>query len=503
MRAHWPIAAFCLLLTCATQARSEDTGAGCRAGDAGYAAIDPIFDAFLAEKHVPGMIYGIVKDGKLVHCRAIGMRNVTTREPVDFDTVFRIASMTKSFTALAVLKLRDAGQLSLESPASRIVPELAGTRYPDVERREIRVRDLLAHTGGFVTDDPWGDRQLAMPDAEFSKNVSRGVPLARMPGVAYEYSNHGYALLGRVVTNASGTRYQDYVRREILAPLGMRSSGWEVADIEPVRRAIGYRYEDGAWREEPVLGDGAYTAMGGLHTTARDYVHYVDFLLSAWISREGAGAKVLSKGSRREITQGTSFPTMNPADPTDPGSCASASVYGMGMISHADCRFSQSVTHSGGLPGYGSNVLLLPEYDVGLFAFANRTYAPTRTVVRRAAARLKDLGVISAARREPSDALRQAEAAVTKIYDASSVRAAEPSLADNLLLDRSAEKRDTELRALRATLGACRHEARADVKHAQAATFRFPCERGTLEAAVTLAPTLDTKIQILQLTAGE
>jgi D-alanyl-D-alanine-carboxypeptidase/D-alanyl-D-alanine-endopeptidase len=503
MRAHLPIAAFCLLLTHAAHGHSAEATSSCRAGEAGYASIDPIFDAFVAEKHVPGVIYGIVKDGKLVHCRAIGVRNVATREPVDFDTVFRIASMTKSFTALAVLKLRDAGKLSLESPASRIVPELAGTFYPDGERREIRVLDLLAHTGGFVTDDPWGDRQLAMPDGEFSKNVGRGVPMARPPGLAYEYSNHGYALLGRIVTNASGTRYQDYVRREILAPLGMSSSGWEVADVESARRAVGYRYEDGTWREEPVLGDGAYTSMGGLHTTARDYVRYVDFLLSAWSARGDAGANVLSKSSRREIAQGTSFPTMNAADVTDPSACASASVYGMGMVTHADCRFSQTVTHSGGLPGYGSNVLLLPEYDVGLFAFANRTYAPARVAVRRAAARLKDLGVIAPVRREPSDALRQAEAAVTKIYEASSVRAADTSLADNLLLDRSAEKRDAELRTLRATLGSCRHQARADVKHAQAATFKFPCERGTLEAAVTLAPTVETRIQILQLTASE
>ena len=299
--------------------------------------------------------------GKLVHCRAVGVREVANKEPVTFDTVFRIASMTKSFTALAVLKLRDANKVVLDAPAAKWVPELAQTRFPSADSREIRVRDLLAHSAGFVTDDPWGDRQLDMPDRAFTQLVSTGIPFARMPGLAHEYSNYGYALLGSIVGAASGTRYQDYMKREILDPLGMKSSGFALSAVNPAQRALGYRYEDAGWREEPVLEDGAFSSMGGLHTSARDYVNYVSFLLDAWTDRNPAAVKIVAKPSRREIAQASAFPSLQPADAADPTSCASAGVYGFGMRVGSDCRFKHSFGHSGGLPGYGSNVLLIPE----------------------------------------------------------------------------------------------------------------------------------------------
>jgi serine-type D-Ala-D-Ala carboxypeptidase/endopeptidase len=484
-------------------AHAQSATTECVSGDAALAAIDPLFEAFAREQHVPGLIYGVVREGKLVHCKAVGVSNVATQEPVTIDTVFRIASMTKSFTALAVLKLRDAGKLSLEAPAAKWVPELAQSRYPAADAREIRVLDLLAHTAGFVTDDPWGDRQLDMPDAEFSRVVAAGIPFARTPGVAWEYSNYGYALLGRVVTNASGVRYQDYVQREILQPLGMKSSGWEAARIPAKLRAIGYRYEDATWREEPVLADGAFTSMGGLHTSARDYVAYVNFLLSAWVDREAGSSTIVAKHSRRQLVQGTGLPALSLANPADPTSCAAARVYGMGMHSSRDCRFDLAVGHSGGLPGYGSNVLLLPDYDVGIFAFANRTYTPASAVVQRAAARLYDAGVLKKRSIAPSEALERAQEVVAKIYAAGAVRAVPEALANNFLLDRDAEKRDADLAAVKTTLRNCRSESKMNVKHALSAVMRFPCDRGTLVATVLLAPTLEPSLQVLRFAAED
>jgi serine-type D-Ala-D-Ala carboxypeptidase/endopeptidase len=275
----------------------------CRSGGSAYEVIDPLFDAFTRKEHVPGVAYGVVHRGRLVHCRAVGVRDVASGEPVTFDTVFRIASMTKSFTALAVLKLRDANKVVLDAPAAKWVPALASTRYPSVDARDIRVRDLLAHSAGFVTDDPWGDRQLDMPDRSFAQLVGAGIPFARMPGLAHEYSNYGYALLGSIVGAAAGTRYQDYLRREVLEPLGMKSSGFAVSAVHPAHRALGYRYEDAGWREEPVLEDGAFTSMVGLHTSARDYASYVSFLLNAWTDRNPETAKIIAKPSRRELAR--------------------------------------------------------------------------------------------------------------------------------------------------------------------------------------------------------
>src|SRR5690349_10830045 len=93
-------------------------------------AVDSLFRNFATQNHVPGIAYGILIDGKLVHVGAYGLRDISSKSPVDSTTVFRIASMTKSFTSLAILKLRDEGKLSLDDPAEKFIPELAGLAYP-------------------------------------------------------------------------------------------------------------------------------------------------------------------------------------------------------------------------------------------------------------------------------------------------------------------------------------------------------------------------------------
>ncbi|WP_296598976.1 serine hydrolase, partial [Phenylobacterium sp.] len=246
-----------------------------------FASLDPLFAKFMAERHAPGLVYGVVVDGKLAYVRTLGVQDTVTKAPVTADTVFRIASMSKNFTALAALKLRDDGKLRLDAPAETVVPELKGWAYPTTDSPRITVRDLLTHSAGFVTDDPWGDRQLAMPEPEFSSFVAAGVPFARAPGMAFEYSNFGYALAGRVVTNASGRNYADYVEAAFLKPLGMASTGYDLKRAPTGKRAIGYRWQDGAWVEEPALGPGAFGAMGGLMTTANDYARYMAWELAA------------------------------------------------------------------------------------------------------------------------------------------------------------------------------------------------------------------------------
>src|SRR5882762_7005553 len=124
-----------------------------------FAELDRLFQDFAAQAHVPGAAWGIVIDGQLAHTGAAGVRDVAAKAPVDADTVFRIASMTKSFTAMAILKLRDEGKLSLDDPAERHVPELKSLAYPTSDSPRITIRHLLSHAEGFPEDNPWGDRR--------------------------------------------------------------------------------------------------------------------------------------------------------------------------------------------------------------------------------------------------------------------------------------------------------------------------------------------------------
>ena len=165
---------------------------------------DERFATFQREAPSPGVVWGVVRDGRLVHVGGYGASAPTGGTPIAANTLFRIASMSKAFTALAILKLRDEGRLRLDDLAEQHIPEMRGWRYPTADAPRIRVRDLLAHIGGLVTDDPWGDRQQVLTPAEFTAIIANQPPMTRTPRLAMEYSNYGYALLGRIVTNASG-----------------------------------------------------------------------------------------------------------------------------------------------------------------------------------------------------------------------------------------------------------------------------------------------------------
>ena len=130
--------------------------------------------------------------------------------------------MTKSFTALAILQLRDAGKLRLDDSVHTYVPALKDVAYLTQDAPPITIRHLLTHAAGFPEDNPWGDRQLADSPDEFIELLEAGISFSNVPGVAYEYSNLGFTLLGTIITNVSGQPYQQYIRENILEPLGCR-----------------------------------------------------------------------------------------------------------------------------------------------------------------------------------------------------------------------------------------------------------------------------------------
>src|SRR5688572_24966170 len=268
-----------------------------------FGDVDRVFRDYAAREHIPGAVWGIVIDGRLAHVGVTGYRDVASKSPVDSGTVFRIASMTKSFTAMAILKLRDEGKLGLDDPAERYVPELKGLRYPTTDSPRITIRHLLTHSGGFPEDNPWGDQQLSATEAQLSRMLRDGIPFSNPPGIAYEYSNYGFAILGRVVSEVSGKPYDEYVSQNILQPLGMTSTTLHPSKVAASRRAVGYRWEDQRWKEEPALPHGSFGAMGGMLTSIRDLSRYVSVFLEAWPPRDGPETAPLRRASLRELQQ--------------------------------------------------------------------------------------------------------------------------------------------------------------------------------------------------------
>lgn len=458
--------------------------------------LDKIMADYAQTAPMPGLVYGIVKDGRLIHVQGYGVQDMEAKRPVTADSRFRIASMSKAFTALAILKLRDEGKIRLDDPAEQYVPEMKGWRYPTADSRKITVRDLLTHTAGFVEDNPWGDRQQVLPEADFTKMLKAGVPFARAPGLAYEYSNFGYATLGRIVSNVSRMPYQRYIAEKIMAPLGMASTGYDIFKSPPEARAIGYRWQDGAWLREPDMKDGAFGAMGGVETTANDYAKWVAFLLSAWPARDDPYTGPVKRATVREIVEGVNMASGAMRNPSYGGApCRQASAYGMAWRVIDDCDLGRVVTHTGGYPGYGSVVLLLPDKGIGLFAFGSRTYNGASPAAWRALLALQAAGVLDDRAVPVAPGLAQAYDAARAIWAKGDVEGA--PLAMNFLMDRDAGRWKAELAGLKQQLGNCPGaEAIAPIS-AMEGFFTWSCEKGRLKGRVQRAPTQNVTIQAL------
>jgi CubicO group peptidase (beta-lactamase class C family) len=463
--------------------------------------IDRAMENYRLDAHIPGMVWGIVQNGRLVHVKGAGVQDIDTKRAVTADTLFRIASMTKAFTALSILKLRDDEKLALDAAVETYVPELRGWKYPTQDSPKIRVRDLLTHTAGFVTDDPWGDRQTPMLEEDFTRLLREGVPFSRTPAMAMEYSNLGYALLGRTVANVSREPYSDFVKRALFVPLGMMSTGYDVTAAPTERRAIGYRWEDKSWKLEPTMAHGAFGAMGGIQTSAADYARWVAYLLSAWPPRDGADTGPVRRSSVRELAQGANYPSVR-VRPGASGSeaCREAVTYAMGFYVASDCELGLTLSHGGGYPGYGSHVLLLPDYGVGIFALASRTYAGPRAPVWDAAVALLRAGRLKPRPWTPSSALTTAYGAVVEMFSAGSVTAAGDVLAMNFLMDRDAEHRARDLAELKGEVGPCDTAAPLVAISALEGSFTWRCAHGRVNGHVLLAPTPAPRIQSLTLT---
>jgi CubicO group peptidase (beta-lactamase class C family) len=460
--------------------------------------IDRLVRAFMAERHVPGAAWGIVIDGELAHLGVSGHREVPSKSPVTRDSVFRIASMTKSFTAMAIMKLRDEGKLSLDDLAETHVPELKALRYPTADAPRITVRDLMSHAAGFPEDNPWGDQQLAATEDAFTRMLERGIPFSNAPGTVYEYANYGFAILGRIVTNVSGTPYRRYVDEQILRPLGMTSTTLEPAAVGAGRLAHGYRWEDAQWKEEPPLADGAFGAMGGMLTSVSDLAKYVGAFLAAWPARDGAETGPVRRASLREMQQ---IWRGRPAfvNRVDGAPNLNAGGYGYGLRVSQSCDFDHIVAHTGGLPGYGSIMQWLPDYGVGIVAFGNVTYTGWTPIVAQAFAMLAKTGGLERRAVQPSPALVQTRDLVSQLIINWDDAKADAMAAMNLYLDRSKERRQREIAALRAEVGQCAAPASFDyVENWLRGQWTMKCEKGDLRVAITLAPTLPPGVQHLE-----
>jgi CubicO group peptidase (beta-lactamase class C family) len=468
--------------------------------------LDAIADRSFGAWNVPGLVYGVVRDGALVHGRGLGTLRVGEDATPTTSSVFRIASMTKSFTASAVLLLRDEGRLRLDDPIAMYVPELAAVRLPTRDSPPITIRHLLTMTAGFPTDDPWGDRQQGLDLGEFSQLLAGGLSFAWTPGTHFEYSNLGYGILGRLITNVSGREYRDEVRERLLRPLGMDSSGYLAEEVEPERLARGYVWRDGRFLDEPMDGYGALASMGGVFTTVDDLVRWVAGFQDAWPPRDDPeGDHPLSRASRREMQQ-----PMVPADLRLTATAADAMPdveslhYGFGLFQIDDVRFGRVVGHAGGYPGFGSHMRWHPASGLGVIALANGRYAPASLLARELLGVLLEAEVAPPRRTQPNAATRAASAAVEALIDGWDDERAAGLFAMNVELDEPVASRKAFLDRIRERHGRLHPDPAAPPQSVTAfhQLWWLAGERGgRVRVEIQLTPEASPKVQTLGITS--
>ncbi|HEY0511756.1 MAG TPA: serine hydrolase [Thermoanaerobaculia bacterium] len=283
----------------------------------------------------PGAAVLIARDGKVLLRKGYGLANLELGVPVQPDMVFELASVTKQFTAAAVLMLQERGKLSVEDDVTQYLPG-----YP-THGQTITLHHLLTHTSGIpnLTGLPeWWPRVREDLTVQQLIDIFKDKPLEFRPGEKVSYSNSGYILLGAVIEKVSGKTYEDFVEQEIFAPLGMKRSRYAHATEVVPGRVAGYDQTEAGYKVAEYVSMTQPYAAGALLSTVDDLALWVEGLY---------GGKLLKQASLERMTT-----------PLVLGSGPSTKAgYGLQISDEDGARI---VEHGGGLPGFSSHLLSLP-----------------------------------------------------------------------------------------------------------------------------------------------
>jgi CubicO group peptidase (beta-lactamase class C family) len=342
-------------------------------------AFDAAFDAAMQRYRLPGLAVGIVEDGKVVYTRTAGELEAGGGRNIDSKTLFKIASNTKAMTAATLARLVDAGRLDWHDPVVKHLPQFR--MFDPWVTREMQVRDLLIHDSGLPAGA--GDLMLWPEPNDFTRaDIIRGLGHLR-PAYSfrsrYAYDNLLYIVAGEVAAAAGGAPYEQLVRREVFAPLGMQRcqvGDWRADAVGNVAQPHVRR--DG--RNVPVRVDGAQVqastmeAAGGIRCSLEDMLTWV----RAWLSPQGATAGWLSTAQRRAVwAPQMPMPVSQRMRDWD-GSHVSAYGYGWRL---ADVDGEFKVAHTGTLMGMYSAVTMLPDRKVGFVILINGEAEDARSVL--------------------------------------------------------------------------------------------------------------------------
>ena len=289
---RWTVASLVsLVVACAVAAPVGVAAApqGAARGSASKAAFDALEAFYVSGVNDNGIVGSrlvVLREGRELFARSVGVADIARQHPVDADTIFHWASITKTFTAIAIMQLRDRGLLTLDDPVVNYVPELRLVHDPFGDISRITIRHLMTHSAGFRNPTwPWGGDKPWHPfePTEWSQLVAM-FPYTEVefePGSRYSYSNPGIIFLGRVIERLSGDHYETYIDKNILKPLEMSRSYFDATPYHLLpHRSASYYVENGKPRPAPFDAvTGITVSNGGLNAPVGDMEKYLAFLI--------------------------------------------------------------------------------------------------------------------------------------------------------------------------------------------------------------------------------
>jgi len=317
--------------------------------------------SFVKEHRLAGAAVGIVHGDSLAWFGGVGFADIATRRVPDVTTLYRFASITKTFTGTAILQLRDEGLLHLDDPAVSYLPELASGASPFGAIETVTIRRMLSHESGLQGDPPGTDWLVPEYEGLAERNLARAGEVATTipPNTQQKYSNLAYQLLGEIVARRSGVPYPEYVRTRILEPLGMNGSGFEPLP-EALRDRCATGYAARFLSDELDLASIPPTvwAEGGLWSSVDDLTRWLSFQF-----REDGGAR-----DGAQILAGDTLKEMH--KPRYLGDDAWTEAFGISWYATRKGEVIW-VQHAGGLHGFITNVCFDPKEKVGAIVLLN------------------------------------------------------------------------------------------------------------------------------------
>jgi D-alanyl-D-alanine carboxypeptidase len=322
--------------------------------------LETIINRTLERERVPGAAIGIVRDQEMVWSRGFGYADLASDRPMDTDTLFRCGSITKTFTATAIVQLRDEGKLSIDDPIVRYIPEFGAVKARYGTPDQVTFRRLLTHTSGLSGEGPDnGWERLEFPAIEEMIAALPRTEILIEPETQYKYSNLGFALMGEAIRRISAMPYADYVQHNILQPLGMNGSGFALSEAMRLRMATGYtvRWLEGEPPVAPHPPLRGWDAAGALYSSVNNLARWIALQFRTNAEARG-GAQVL---------KGASLIAMHRAQFMEPTWMAG---YGLGW--RADRRGENIYHHhSGGIHGFLTKITFNQLHRIGTIVLTN------------------------------------------------------------------------------------------------------------------------------------